>query len=206
MDRVLFMGDVCGYYPYVEECITALRAVPIDGVLGNHDQVLLDALETGSRPPAEYEEHFGTAIQRSVHAISEASRSFLAALPLARTAVVDGVKLALWHGAPWDPLMGRVYPDEQHWERLDGVDGDIILLGHTHYPLAAHVRGKLVVNPGSVGQPRDLGSSASYAVLDVAAGAVEHRRITFDPTDLVADARKHDPGVPYLVDVLERRR
>lgn len=206
VDMIIFLGDLCGYYPFVNECAAVLDTNGFVGVLGNHDRVLLGCLSTDSQPPEEYVRRYGSALGRSLRVLSRTSLSLLQSLPVSRKLSLAGVSVALFHGAPWDCLEGRVYPDYTEWDRFTHVEGDVILLGHTHYPLVKRHRGKLIVNPGSVGQARDWGGAACYAVLDVLTGHVEHRRVAFDPTRLVQDARVHDPQVPYLVDVLFRRK
>lgn len=98
-----------------------------------------------------------------------------------------------------------MYPDYANWDRFLDVHGDVILLGHTHYPLVKVYREKLIVNPGSVGQPRDQAGGACFATLDLPSGTVEHHRVPFNPSRLIEDAKMHDPDLPYLIEVLTCR-
>lgn len=205
VDQIMFLGDLCGYYPFVNECDSLWDEDRIVGVRGNHDQVLLDCLQSGTQPSTNYQTRYGSALKRTLQNLSSSSVSLLQSLPLSRMLTLDGVVLALYHGTPWDLLDGRVYPDYNNWDRFSDVPGDMILLGHTHYPLIKRYRGKLIVNPGSVGQPRDRAGMACFAILDVTSGVVQHRRVSFDPRRLIEDARKHDPNLSYLKEVLIRR-
>lgn len=205
VEQILFLGDLCGYYPFVEECASLWNEDRMVGVRGNHDQVLLSCLQYGMQPSIEYQERYGSALKRTLQNLSSSSMSLLQSLPLSRTLKLNGAVFALYHGAPWDPLEGRVYPDFDQWERFSEVPEDIILLGHTHYPLVNSYRGKIIVNPGSVGQPRDHAGKACFAILNVAAGEVQHRRVSFDARKLIEDAREYDPNLPYLEEVLTRR-
>jgi diadenosine tetraphosphatase ApaH/serine/threonine PP2A family protein phosphatase len=110
----------------------------------------------------------------------------------------------MFHGAPWMPLEGRVYPDFAEWERFGSCTEEIILLGHTHYPMVKEWRGKVIINPGSVGQPRSRSGAAEYAVLDVAKRSVVFERAPYDVSRVIQDARRHDPQMSYLVEVLSR--
>ena len=204
VDTILFMGDLCGYYPFLDECVGLLRQSPLIGVRGNHDQVLLGCIENGVPPDEDYRSQYGSALGRSIETLSAESVSFLRALPESLTVTLAGVVTSLFHGAPWDPFEGRVYPDFEEWERFDSVSSDIVLLGQTHYPMEKHLGSKVIVNPGSVGQPRDRSGAACFAVIDLASGAVEQHRVAFDHRPLVEDARKNDPRLPYLVEVLTR--
>lgn len=205
VDRILFLGDLCGYYPFVERCAALLEGFDVEGVLGNHDRALLDCLEQSRLPNRAYTQRYGSALERSLSKISRETIEFLEGLAEARSVHVDGITLALFHGAPWDRLEGRVYPDFQDWERFEG-DVDVVLLGHTHYPFVHRRPGQLIANPGSVGQPRDVGSQASYAVLKTPDVELTHGRKGFDPREIMEDARRHDPDMPYLREIFLRDR
>jgi diadenosine tetraphosphatase ApaH/serine/threonine PP2A family protein phosphatase len=166
--------------------------------------VLLESAAHGVPPPPSYDAKYGSALRRSLGDLPAAALARLRALPPSLAVDLAGVRVHLFHGAPWDPLLGRVYPDFATWERFDEVDADVVLLGHTHYPLVKHQGGRLIVNPGSVGQPRDRGSLAAYAVVDLATGEATIHRVPFDPAPLIADARRHDAGLAYLEEVLTR--
>jgi len=203
-DQVLFLGDLCGYYPFVEECVALWDHDRIVGVRGNHDQLLLDCLQSHASPPPAYQTSYGSALTRTLQRLSPSSVSLLQSLPVSRTLHIEGRVLALYHGTPWDPLNGRLYPDDDRLDQFASIPAEIILLGHTHYPFTKRYQDKLIMNPGSVGQPRDRGGGACAAIVDVATGEVEHRRVPYDPRRLIEDARQHDPEVPYLVNVLTR--
>lgn len=203
VDHLVFLGDLCGYYPFVEECVAHWPAGVI-GVRGNHDQVLLDAFAAGAPPIPAYTARYGTALRRALDRLSPAAAALLRALPVSNELTLAGVHVAMYHGAPWDPLHGRVYPDFTEWNRFDAIGADVVFLGHTHYPLVHRVGGRLIVNPGSVGQPRDRSGLAAYALVDLPTGAVVHRRVRFDTSRLIDDARLHDPGFRYLEEVLTR--
>lgn len=202
--QVLFLGDLCGYYPFVEECVALWDHDRIVGVRGNHDQILLDCLQSHASPPSAYQASYGSALTRTLQRLSPSSVSLLQSLPVSRTLHIEGRVLALYHGTPWDPLNGRLYPDDDRLEQCASIPADIILLGHTHYPFTKRSQDKLIINPGSVGQPRNLGGGACVAIVDLATEVVEHRCVPFNPQRLIDDARQHDPGLPYLVEVLTR--
>jgi len=204
VDHIMFLGDLCGYYPFVEECVALWDENPIIGIRGNHDQTFLDCLQNRTQPSTDYQASYGSALKRTLQNLSSSSASLLQSLPLSHTLTLNEVVLTLYHGAPWDPLNGRVYPNCDDWDRFSDLPGDVILLGHTHYPLIKQHRHKLIINPGSVGQPRDRSDGACFAILDLASGMVQHRRVPFDPRPLIEDARQYDPGLTYLGEVLSR--
>jgi putative phosphoesterase len=92
---------------------------------------------------------------------------FLATLPLTQTLTLDETRFLLVHATPRDPMDEYAPAEVDFWERrLQGVDADLICVGHTHFPFVLQVGNQLVVNPGSVGLPRDGDPRASYAVLE----------------------------------------
>jgi putative phosphoesterase len=93
---------------------------------------------------------------------------------------LDGIRIAMFHGAPWDDPRGTsasyLYPDdEQQLRRLAQVEADVIVLGHTHRAFAKSVDEVLVVNPGSCGEARDGTRNLTCAILDTASREVEFR-------------------------------
>jgi diadenosine tetraphosphatase ApaH/serine/threonine PP2A family protein phosphatase len=103
---------------------------------------------------------------------------FLAALPVTRAVTLDDTRFLLVHATPRDPLDEYAYPDPEFWaRRLQDVDGDVVCVGHTHQPYVLQVGDKLVINAGSVGQPRDGDPRASYAIIED--NRVELKRIDY---------------------------
>jgi len=204
VDSILFMGDLVGYYPFVNQCVEVWDANQIIGILGNHDQILADCLAQGREPEESYCTRYGSALTRCLRQLSPQAQALLASWPQHRSLALEGLSVAMFHGAPWLPLEGRVYPDFAEWDRFDGSSEEVILLGHTHYPLLKKWRGKMIINPGSVGQPRSRSGAAEYAVLDVAQRSVVFERAPYDVSSVIQDASLHDPQISYLVEVLNR--
>jgi diadenosine tetraphosphatase ApaH/serine/threonine PP2A family protein phosphatase len=106
--------------------------------------------------------------------------------PLLET-TIDGDRIYAVHAAPSDPLFKYIppdTPDEELAREAALAAADIILMGHTHKPFMKEIGGKLLVNVGSVGQPRDGIPKASYAVIED--GRVELRRAEYDVERTVA--------------------
>ncbi|MCZ7635918.1 MAG: metallophosphoesterase family protein [Verrucomicrobia bacterium] len=80
----------------------------------------------------------------------------------------------------------------------------LLVLGHTHYPMVKVVNGITVVNPGSVGQPRNSIPGAHWAVWDTARMAIDLRCEKYDYQQVVAESRVRHPELPYLANVLSR--
>ena len=209
-DRIVCAGDLVGYHADPDAVVARLRAASAICIAGNHDRVA-----AGLAEPI----HFGALARRAVlwtrGRLAPSSRAFLAALPL--HAVVDG-RFLVFHGAlhPWpDPDLhlsshARVARSIQAFQ--DGPWGvSLAFFGHTHRRAVHEARGgawrsregpmielsegaHYLVNPGSVGQPRDGDPRAAFALFDADAGGragdVRFCRVPFDVTACMAKAAR----------------
>jgi diadenosine tetraphosphatase ApaH/serine/threonine PP2A family protein phosphatase len=99
--------------------------------------------------------------------LGETEQRFLSRLPVSRLVTIDNTRFLLVHATPRDPLDEYAPPDAEFWaRRLQNVEADVICVGHTHQPYVLEVDGKLVINPGSVGQPRDGDPRAAFAIIE----------------------------------------
>ena len=115
--------------------------------------------------------------------------AFLRSLPSRRTVHVDGTRLELLHAAPEDPLFQYLPATRvEDWRKAAaGIDADLVLVGHTHLPVIVDLGGKRMVNPGSVGLPRDGDPRACYAVLE--GGEPVLKRVAYDVERTIAALR-----------------
>jgi predicted phosphodiesterase len=148
---------------------------------------------------------YGSGIAMAAQ-MPEPVRTRLLSLPARMDLEIDGRTILLCHGSAWDPNH-YVYPSARLEERQRMASGgqDLVVYGHSHYPVVWQIDSTLVVNPGSVGQPRDRKPGACWALWDTRSMEVTLQRTPFD-TQLVADrSRRIDPHLPYLADVLTRQ-
>jgi diadenosine tetraphosphatase ApaH/serine/threonine PP2A family protein phosphatase len=114
---------------------------------------------------------------------------FLSALPVTRMITLEETRFLLVHATPRDPLDDYAVPDHDLWKkRLQDVEAEVICVAHTHQPYVLEVDDKLVINPGSIGQPRDGDPRASYAVIEDY--RVELKRITYPVEETVRILRE----------------
>jgi putative phosphoesterase len=181
-DAILCAGDMTGYFDSPNEVIAELRARNVEMIAGNHDVYLHNP------PPSP-----NAVLQRSLDftraTITGENLAFLATLLCEKTLALDGIRIAMYHGSPWNPQEQYIYPDFKNWDRFADIDADIVLLGHTHRPILRQIGSVTLINPGSVGQPRDGDPRPSYAVLDTASRAVKLARVEpLAPAALVTQA------------------
>lgn len=182
-DLCLVLGDLVDYGPEPAACVDWVIRNAHACVRGNHDHGVAQDVEVqgvgGFR--------FLTACTRpfSVEALNPCQRRFLADLPTTRMVNIEGKRFLLCHATPRDPMDEYAPADPAFWApRLAHVGADFVCVGHTHQPYTLEVNGVTVINPGSVGLPRDGDPRAGYAVLSVtdAGVTVELKRIEY-PTD-----------------------
>ena len=122
---------------------------------------------------------------------------FLGRLPLRLELYLSGMRLLLVHAVPSNPLHQYLYPwhDAELFYKALGIEGrsypfDVVLLAHTHYQFIRVLGNVVVVNPGSVGQPRDGDPRAAYAVVDTDSREVYLRRVKYDVESTLRKLRK----------------
>jgi putative phosphoesterase len=184
IDRYGCLGDIVGYNAHPNRCVTLLQKHGVAAVQGNHDWAATDGTTEGFNPYAV------AGVEHSRKVLQGSAKDWLKALPRAHTLDLAGVRVALFHGSPRDPLFEYVFPttDGRALKEMAKAAGapDVIALGHTHLPMRRD-EGALWVNPGSVGQPRDGDARSSYAVLDTGSKHVAFHRVAYDVDAAVRD-------------------
>jgi diadenosine tetraphosphatase ApaH/serine/threonine PP2A family protein phosphatase len=105
-------------------------------------------------------------------------RRYLLQLPVTQRVTLDGKRYLLVHATPRDPLDEYLLKDPRTWaKRLHNVDADVVCVGHTHIQFNIQVNGVVVLNPGSVGLPRDGDPRAAFAIID--GNKIEMKRVAY---------------------------
>jgi putative phosphoesterase len=204
IDYLMICGDLIGYYFAPVRVLEMLRPWRKEIVRGNHE----DMLALVRRHPnelARVENTYGSGLRVALESLSESEIEELIALPRTASVDIDGYKVLLCHGAPWD-TDEYVYPDSKDdlLERCVVTGYAAVIMGHTHYPMLRDVNGVRLINPGSVGQPRNRRPGADWAVLDTSSGVVALKHETYDVMPLCIEAKERNPEIPYLHEVLVR--
>jgi putative phosphoesterase len=164
-DLVLCLGDIVGYGPQPAECLRWLRARNAEIVQGNHDRALADDVPPRCRPDFERLATATAGIAR--RQLGDEEKAFLRALPRTRRLTLDGKRVVMVHATPVDPLYSYLPLDPEQWRRaVVGIEADLLLVGHTHLPFQFELDRLRVLNPGSVGLPKDGDPRAAYAVIE----------------------------------------
>jgi putative phosphoesterase len=181
-DVCLCLGDLVDYGLEPSPCIDWLRKHNATTVRGNHDHGVAQNVTVMGRNGFKYLTGMTRPLTRE--RLPAEDMRFLARLPVTRMVTLEDTRFLLVHGSPRDPLDEYAVADPEFWaRRLEKVEADVICVGHTHQPYVLEVGDKLVINPGSVGQPRDSDPRASYGIIENF--KVELKRIEYPVEDTV---------------------
>lgn len=195
-DLAICAGDIVGYGPNPSECLRKIDELGFHSVMGNHEYAIITGDSSGFNPYAAE----AVRINRRLLGVDEVRR--LRSLPTGLNLHIDGVRVKVYHGSPSDPVNEYVFPEEAEVvveDYLESLDAGLIILGHTHIPYIIEAGGGLMINPGSVGQPRDGDPRASYMLLEVEGSSVkvDHRRVDYDVDAVASKMRRL--GLPEVL-------
>jgi putative phosphoesterase len=163
-DVCLFLGDLVDYCLEPTPCIDWVRKNARYAIRGNHDHGVAHRVQVQGVNGFRY--LTGVTRPVSIERVNESDRKYLAGLPTNQRLTLDGKRFFLVHGTPRDPLDEFAPPDVEFWKRrLENIDADYVCVGHTHTQFVLHIGKTTVINPGSVGIPRDGDPRAAYAAI-----------------------------------------
>jgi predicted phosphodiesterase len=205
-DQIWNLGDTVGYGPRPNECCTVAQGRANLSLVGNHDLVVLGS---GDVAVEDFNPEAAAAARWTRDALTEESRAFLESL----AASANRSEAALYHGSPRDPVWEYVLTVEAAGAAFRATDESLVLVGHSHVALALRLQGAEVVgglapadtevdlstgrwllNPGSVGQPRDGDPRAAFCMLDLEAHRARFERVGYPIETTQAEMR--EAGLP----------
>jgi diadenosine tetraphosphatase ApaH/serine/threonine PP2A family protein phosphatase len=189
--EVWCLGDVVGYGPEPSECISLLRQTNHICIAGNHDWAA-----TGKIDNSDFNPDAAAACQWTGQQLTAEDVDYLSNLPL----TIEKDDFTLAHGSPREPIWEYLVSTEAAKENFDYFKSRFCLVGHSHQPLVFTYdesgmcsvslfpsddelllgEGRLIINPGGVGQPRDGDPRASYAIYDSESRKVTLYRVPYD--------------------------
>jgi diadenosine tetraphosphatase ApaH/serine/threonine PP2A family protein phosphatase len=191
VDQIWCLGDVVGYGPDPNGCVELLRSRPHRCIAGNHDWATLGKLDLQDFNPDAREANLWNRKQ-----LTPGNLAYLEGLP---ESLVEG-QFTLIHGSPRHPIWEYIIYASTAETNFEHFETPYCLVGHTHSPVVFRASEdgrrvkeiqpplgeplalgpeRLILNPGSVGQPRDGDPRASYAILDDEAMTIEYHRVSY---------------------------
>ena len=191
-DFVWCLGDVVGYGPDPNECVDRLKDLPQLCLAGNHDWAALNRLDVRTFNPDARR-----AVEWTQATLTDENTRWLEALPV--TFVIG--EFTLVHASPREPIWEYILEPSIAALNFPHFETPYCFVGHTHQPVIYTVSDesgdaasalplyneprklngqRQIINPGSIGQPRDQNPDAAYGLLDMTTGVFEHRRIPYN--------------------------
>jgi predicted phosphodiesterase len=199
-DELICLGDLVAYGPDPIECVRLIRSAGATTVQGNHDRALAERVAPRCRPTFERLAEATHAFARSE--ATDEDVAYLAGLPRWLFVERDGRRHLLVHATPSDPLYRYLAPDAPEWVgEVHRSDVRVVLVGHTHQQFRRDISTVTVVNPGSVGQPKDGDPTAAYAVIED--GRIHLRRVTYRVEDTIAGLQRRALAEADVADLSE---
>lgn len=195
VDQIYCLGDLVGYYDEPDGVISLIRERKIKAIKGNHDKYLLGELDYNLEKDRLYN------LNKQKHIISENNLEFLTSLPSEIVLKLSGKNIYMTHSLPSNC--------EQYIYNVQDLSVELIkhydyyFLGHTHIPLVTMHYGTYIINPGSVGQPRDYTNKPSYAIVDLVQDTVLIKKVSVDNERYIKEleSKGYDNK---LIDILNR--
>ena len=201
-DAVWCLGDIVGYGPDPNDCVERIRSLPkLKCILGNHDAATLEKIDVSAFNPEAR-----TALEWTQQALSSESLEFLENLP---ESITMGM-VTLVHGSPRQPVWEYLLDTRSATANFEYFETPLCFVGHTHLPVMYYLPDdarmcrlvipenfteitlapRVIINPGSVGQPRDRDPRAAYAIFDDVDNTWTFRRVAYDIAPVQQRMRK----------------
>jgi diadenosine tetraphosphatase ApaH/serine/threonine PP2A family protein phosphatase len=205
-DAIWCLGDLVGYGPRPNECCARVAGLVDICLIGNHDLGVLERISL-----EEFAHEAGESARWTQGVLGDEARSYLSGLSPSTEIPEAGAEL--YHASPRDPVWEYVLDAGSMRAALEDTVQPLIMVGHSHVPLwavledgqlrAAHApagteidlsEGRVLLNPGSVGQPRDGDWRAAFAILDLEERRARFRRVEYDVGETQEEIREE--GLP----------
>ena len=173
LSKIFCLGDIVGYAANPNECVELIKKNKIKSVMGNHDYEAVNLKNIYWFNPIAR-----IALLWTNKQLTESNKRYLGNLPT----YLKFDNIFLVHGSPRDPLSEYISSDigKSDLEELFAITKkQVIAIGHSHIQFVKKFKGKLVINPGSVGQPRDLNKKAAYCIFETKSLKVDLLRVEY---------------------------
>lgn len=175
-DELWVVGDLVNYGPRPKEVIAWVRRHAHLVVRGNHDHAI--GLAADPRCSAPYKRMAAETSEYTNASLTEEEKSYLERLPLSAQRRLGSTSFYVCHATPSDPLFGYRSVDDPGWlNEVNSTGSDVVVVGHTHIPVIHRYGARVLMNPGSLGQPKTGAPDACYGVWDD--GKFELRRYAY---------------------------
>ena len=180
IEKILHAGDIIGYNPHPNETVEMFIEHKIISIIGNHDRAII----TGDI--SDFNPYAAAVLLWTKRVLSPGNFDYIRSLKNREHFTIDNIHFVAIHGSPRD-IDEYVFPVNVSAHLLAAAKADVLVLGHTHVQFKKEYSPGIVLNPGSVGQPRDENPDAAFAVYDTATGIAILKRISYDVEKVIED-------------------
>lgn len=192
VEQIFCVGDLVGYGPWPNEVIELIKANGINAVMGNYDEAVAYTLPVcGCNYKSDAErQRGGVSLSWTQAKLTPENRRFLQGLPEELSITIGKRNILMFHGSPraLNEYLHNVDDLELFRDIIKDYPADIYIFGHTHVPYTKEIAGKLFINAGSVGLPKDGNPDACYVIIELNG----FHKVTFHrasyPTEQTANA------------------
>lgn len=204
IDQIYIAGDLVGYYYHPDEVIDiCMSRDDINCIRGNHDQNFLNAIND-EKLMSNLINKYGYAYALTKDKLNSKQVTWLKNLLPQLKIEINNVKITIAHGSI-HAEDEYVYPSRSIDKLRNQLsESEFTVLGHTHHPFLWNYNNKWLINPGSVGQPRDQSALSSFIYLDLENKILLPRKAKFSTETIKKEIKKYDPNNKYLNSVLTR--
>ena len=204
VEQLFVLGDIVGYYYRPDLVLELLTDFPYEIIKGNHEEILKKMYNNEISRHA-VKKKYGSGHEEALKRLDYQQLKWLINLPSTKSIQKGNFTFQLNHGSPWEPDV-YLYPDTdaKELERCNSEDHDFILIGHSHYSFFYRCRSSTLINCGSVGQSRQKGGVASWAIVNSKNGSYEMKATPYDTSELLQEINYLDPENDYSSQILMR--
>jgi putative phosphoesterase len=185
-DELWVLGDLVTYGPEPSAVVDSVKAKSSVVIRGNHDHSV--GYDVDPRCTPRYQKMADLTRRYTASVLKKEQKEFLRELPLKLEIQRQRTRFYLCHAKPSDPLYGYCPEQSDEWIReMERIQADVLLVGHTHTPFIRQIGNRLVVNPGSLGQPKTGKADACYAIWED--GVFELRSYPYSVSETVTGLR-----------------
>ena len=216
ISTLLICGDFVGYYYNPDRVLNLIMPFNVVACRGNHEDLFKEWLVGSHDLKTQLTLKYGTGFQRAESILTKEQITWLDSLPHPSSWDLGEKKFLISHGCPWDINL-YLYEDVidnyvANFKALSAIY-DVVVLGHSHCPFTKKIEKLIVINPGSVGQPRSgtfketntTSARAQWAILDTHNMEIDFKTTIYDASLLFEEIDINDPSSNYLKKVLLRR-
>ncbi len=204
VESVIVAGDLIGYYYWPHKVVDLIMSDSrFFCIRGNHERMFKEAL-VDNNIFERYRKKYGSGFDVCKKMLDKTQLNWILSLPETLSVKFDNREFFVAHGSLKDDK-DYIYPDSSLSQIISNYSQkEFTVLGNTHYPFIHHNDGKYLINPGSVGQPRDESAMSSYVIINLETGVIKFKRKKFEIVNIIKEANKNDPELPFLQNVLRR--